>query len=105
MDNQRTLGFVHQTAATSVAAAKAARPARSNREIAMENHLLMSGAAGMTRHQLADAMGIPLSSVCSLCRRLLDASRIAESGDTRPSPHGQAAKVIRHIQYRGRRDD
>lgn len=67
--------------------------------IAVENHLLMAGATGLTRHELAAKMNIPLSSVCSLVNKMLFSKTIAESGETRPSPYGRAANVVRLARF------
>ncbi len=96
---QGQLPFVHKTAETSKQALESVIKKRSARMLAVENHLLMAGAAGLTRHELAAKMNIPLSSVCSLVSKMLFSNTVAESGDTRPSPHGRAANVVRLARF------
>lgn len=61
----------------------------------------MAGRNGLTRHELADRMGILLSSVCGLVRQLVSDGAVVESGDTRPSPAGRSSKIVRLPQYTG----
>lgn len=98
-NQQQTLGFEHQTASTSVAAFKASGPKRSTRKMAAENYLLMAGDRGLTRGELADKMDVLLSSVCGLCSPMIAAGLIVECGDTRKTPNGSAAKVMRLPQF------
>ena len=84
----------HRVADTSVEALKAVRPKNKGRKLAIENHLLVSGHSGLTRHELAIEMSIPLSSVCGLVRSMLDSKAILEPGARRETPNGQMAKVL-----------
>ena len=49
---------------------------------------------GMIRHEIAQPLGIPLSSVCSLVHAMLARGEVVETGDTRESPFGQQARVL-----------
>ena len=98
---QGKLGFVHQTAETSSAAFRSVASKSSDRKTAIENHLLMAGCDGLTRHELASRMGILLSSVCGLVRQLVLDGTAVESGDTRSSPSGRSSKVVRLPQFTG----
>lgn len=57
--------------------------------------LLAAHPRGLIRHELAAQMRIPLSSVCSIVHALVANGKIIEAGDTRMSPYGQPARVIR----------
>ena len=91
---QGNLAFVHRTAPTTKKAFAVALNKRSQRTVAIENHLLMAGPNGLTRHQISDLMGVPLSSACSVVAKMLADDRIAETGETRLSPFGQPAKIV-----------
>jgi len=57
--------------------------------------LLDENPQGLIRHEIAERMKIPLSSACSLVHSLLSAGQAVESGDTRRSPYGQPARIVR----------
>jgi len=92
---QTLLSFsTHQTAETSKAALKSVRSKQSRRKLDIERYLLLSKASGLTRHELAQRMKIPLSSVCGLVNAMVKAGAIVEPGTTRPSPSGHTAGIL-----------
>lgn len=93
---QGQLNFVHRTAQTSRLATAGTIRKRDQRAIDAMDQLSQAGTAGLTRHELADLMRIPLSSVCSLAARMIENGQAVEAGDTRLSPFGHAAKILRH---------
>lgn len=83
---------------TKNAAAIAAEPKRGKRLEAAEAALIEAGPTGFTRHQLADAIGCPLASVCPIALALLDGGVAFERG-TRLSPYGSPAAVLVHRDH------
>jgi hypothetical protein len=57
--------------------------------------LLGKRPSGLIRHSIADQMQLPLSSICSLVNRLEKAGLVVVSTETRPSPYGQPATIVR----------
>lgn len=95
-DEPRPLFDLGQTAKqTQTAAAIAAEPKRGKRFEAAEAALIEAGPTGLIRHQLADAIGCPLSSACPVALKLLDNAIAFERG-TRLSPYGSPAAVLVH---------
>ena len=91
----------HDTAETSVAALQSVLPLVSKRKQAILALLDQAGAAGLTRYELSDSMGVPIQSVCGRARELVQAVHVVEVGDTRPAPSGRASKVLRLPQHAG----
>ncbi|EMI52572.1 hypothetical protein RSSM_06005 [Rhodopirellula sallentina SM41] len=85
--------------ATRAAAHAAALPRQTDRIARAEEILLARGATGCTRHDLADAMGLPLQSVCSVALRLLREGVASEPGMRRPTPSGGTAAVMVHVEF------
>ena len=49
---------------------------------------------GLTRHEIAAELGMPLSSVCGRVKELEDAEFVHSTGETRETPYGKPATVI-----------
>ena len=49
---------------------------------------------GLTRHEIAAELGMPLSSVCGRVKQLEDAEFVHSTGETRETPYGKPATVI-----------
>lgn len=54
---------------------------------------LISGVETMTRNELAEKTGLPLSSVCGRCRELLDCSVLTVDGTTKGKPARQLLRL------------
>lgn len=80
-----------QTRAIAAASATPKGPSRRDR---IESYILSRGAHGATRHEIADAMGWPLSGVCSPVKAMLRSGRLAETGQRRLTQYGSMAAVI-----------
>ena len=91
---QNLFAASHRPNNTSVAALKAIQPKVSGRKQQILSELESAGYYGLIRHELSVTLGVPLSSICSLVRILLDEKLIQENGLTRTSPYGQQAKVL-----------
>jgi len=85
-------------ASTRADAHAAAKPKRAARMAAAESALIEAGPAGLIRHELADAIGVPLASICSIALALLGEGRAIERG-RRLSPYGSPAAVIIHCDH------
>lgn len=79
---------------TRAAAAKAAKPKRKGRCVAAIETLQRVGAVGLTRHELASAMDLPLQSVCAIALRILRSGEAIEDGRKRKTPCGHDAAVM-----------
>lgn len=53
-----------------------------------------AGAHGATRHELADAIGIPVHAVCPAVFQLVKAGELENAGRTRPTGFGGHAQVL-----------
>ncbi|QDV42941.1 hypothetical protein Enr13x_27930 [Stieleria neptunia] len=80
--------------ATRAAAASAAKEKGPNRRLQILTLLRSRGTTGATRHEIADAMGWPLSSVCSPVLELLRTGDLIENGEKRKTQFGSMAAVI-----------
>ncbi len=80
-------------AETRADAFDAAKPKLRKRERLFLAWLADRGDLGGTRHELAAAMGMPLSSACQPAQQLLLAGLCEEIGK-RPSPYGSPAAVM-----------
>lgn len=96
----------HRTAPTSRDALRAAAPRAGTRAARVLGHLTAAGNRGATRDEIADALGVPIQSLCSVVRALLDAGHALEIDRTRPTRLGRPAAVIiaRHIADGGPSD-
>ena len=56
--------------------------------------LLDNRPGGLIRHEVAELMRIPLSSVCSLANSMVVRGELIETGETRLSPYGQHARIL-----------
>lgn len=54
---------------------------------------LINGMEAMTRNELAETTGLPLSSVCGRCRELLDWGVLTVDGTTKSKPARQLLKL------------
>jgi len=99
-DDEEQPESILQTAQTSIDAAISARPKSTDRKCTIKHLLDEAGWDGMTQHELADAMAIPLLSVCGLITPMVDSGTIIELGDTRQTRYGRAAKLIRLSQFK-----
>jgi len=81
-------------ARTRAAAARdAMRSARTRRD-AVELAVASAGRDGMTRHEVADAIGCPVHGLCRAVIDLRESGRIIETERTRLSPYGRPAAVL-----------
>ncbi len=80
--------------ATRSAAAKAAAPQQPNRRDQVVEYVRNRGEEGATRHEIAEAKGWPLSSVCAPVLRLLVDQVLVEDGRRRPTQYGCHAAVL-----------
>lgn len=78
---------------TRAAAFVASKPKQSDRIATALACLRRAGSQGLTRHELAEAMPLPLQSVCSIALRLRRDGLAVESGK-RPTPTGSMAAVL-----------
>jgi hypothetical protein len=74
-----------------------AKPKRGQRIEAAEA-AIRDTPDGLTRHELADALNIPLQSVCSIALALLDEGKVFEQG-ARRTPHGSQAAILVHVSF------
>ncbi|WP_153559366.1 hypothetical protein [Roseimaritima sediminicola] len=72
---------------------QAAQPKLTGRLATALDSLRAAGPRGRTRHELAEAMELPLQSVCSLALRLRREGLARESGK-RSTPSGSMAAVL-----------
>src|SRR6056297_496791 len=77
--------------ATRADAHRQAEPKQADRRHRALQHLVDAGNRGLTRHELADAMALPLQSVCSVALALLRDGLASEPGPRRPTPSGAQA--------------
>ncbi len=81
-------------AATRAAAHDAAKPKQTARQLAAIEALRLAGSRGLTRHELAEFMGLPLQSVCSPVLAILRSGLANEDGRKRATESGAQAAVI-----------
>lgn len=79
---------------TKCEAAIAAAPKSPSRRARILDAVRRAGSAGMTRDELAVALTLPIQSVTSPVRQLLDAGELRELEITRPTRWGHAAAVL-----------
>jgi hypothetical protein len=91
---QQELQFGRHTAETSRRAFKETRPLAVGRK-ALIRQALREATDGCTRFELAELLNLQIQSVCGLIRPLIVAGLLVEDGDTRPTPSGSSAKVVR----------
>ncbi|MCO8124495.1 hypothetical protein NHH03_22340 [Stieleria sp. TO1_6] len=84
-------GAAKATKAAAYADAKPKMPERRQQALEL---LANAGDDGLTRHQLADEMDIPLSSACPLALQILRAQLAVETGEKRLTPMGKPAAVF-----------
>jgi hypothetical protein len=53
--------------------------------------------AGLTRHELAGRLGLPLTTVCGRVNELKQMGEARESGERRPTVHGRTATVVCYV--------
>ena len=53
------------------------------------------GSVGATRHELAQMLNRPISSMCGRVNELEHAGIVIETGETRPTQYGKEATVVR----------
>jgi hypothetical protein len=80
---------------TSIAAAEAMREIAPTKRGEVYAWLAKRGAAGATREEIAEGLGMRLSSVCGRCRELVEMDLIYDTGTTRPGSSGREAVVVR----------
>lgn len=56
---------------------------------------LLSRPGGATRHEIAAALGMPLSSVAGRVCELETEGWVVSTEETRPTPYGKTATVVR----------
>lgn len=83
----------HAKQTRAIAAASAIEKAPSRRD-RIESFIGSRGSHGATRHEIADAMDWPLSSVCAPVLAMLQSGRLIENGDRRETQYGSMAAVI-----------
>lgn len=93
--------FGQTSAETRAEAAKAALPKLSRRSQAAVEKLHRAGSAGLTRHELAAAMDLPLQSVCSIALKVLRSGQAIEDGRKRKTPCGHDAAVMVAVEFVG----
>lgn len=91
---QLTLGFVHKAAKTSKAPGKSALKKLPRRKVDAQNHFRTAGQNGLTREELAEALRIPINSVCSVALAMLADGSIVDSGRTRATHSGYPAAIL-----------
>ena len=98
---QHLFATSHRTAETSILAYRDAFPKQQTRRAEVILHLTFAGVRGLTRHQLQNATGFQLSSICGLVRLMLDEGLIVEPpGKRRKTPSGCLAKVLTLPQFK-----
>ena len=80
--------------ATRADAHRQAEPKQADRRRLALQLLADAGNHGLTRHELADAMALPLQSVCSVALAILRDGLASEPGPKRPTPAGSMAAVL-----------
>ncbi|MDV6030380.1 MAG: hypothetical protein F9B45_09790 [Phycisphaera sp. RhM] len=80
--------------ATRAAASAAAMPKAPSRQEQVLTFLRSRGPTGATRHEIADAMNWPLSSVCGPALAILRDGLAVENGERRQTQFGSQAAVI-----------
>lgn len=71
----------------------------SRREREVERQLRTAGRFGMTRHELADALACPLSSVCAIVANLKGDGQVVDTPRKRTSTFGYPAGVLVHHSF------
>jgi len=99
LPGQMTLGFVHQTKPTSSASCRSAMPKQSKRVAKAKDAFLKAGQAGMTRHELANGLGIPPHSAPNITKALIQSGEIVETELTRKTQYGGIATVLVHRRH------
>lgn len=82
--------------ATRAEAHAAALPRQADRLTHAAEILFERGSIGCTRHELADLMGLPIQSICSIALKLLQNETATETDIRRRTPSGASAAVIVH---------
>lgn len=72
----------------------AAMPRQSARQLAALRSLADAGDFGRTRNELADDIGVPIQSVCSVALALLRDQLAVETDQRRLTPTGSKAAVL-----------
>jgi hypothetical protein len=99
-DPPATTRCPHNGAATSRTAAQSVAPRAVGQAARILSALAEAGDAGLTRHELAERLGLPLSSVCGRVNQLVRSGQAIEHGDTRMSPYGHRAAVLHVAETR-----
>ena len=89
---------------TRAQAFRVSKPKHTSRVLAAMDCLRRAGSRGLTRHELAEAMGLPLQSVCSIALELRRSGLAREVGK-RKTPSGSHAAVLVLADFGGRLDD
>jgi hypothetical protein len=85
---------------TSIAAAEAIRDMAPTKRGEVFACVAKRGEHGATREEIAEALGMRLSSVCGRCRELVELSLLYDTGTTRAGTSGREAVVLR-ARYEG----
>ena len=64
-------------------------------ECAVIEALRKIGRSGATRHELAEVLNRPLSSMCGRVNKLEEDGIVVETGDKRETQYGKLASVVR----------
>ena len=84
----------HRASQTSIAALQHATARSPKLADLVLDAVAAAGDHGLTRYELAEILSRPIQSVCRPVRELLDAGKLIERGDCRPSPYGNASRVL-----------
>ena len=80
---------------TSIAAAEAIREIAPTKRGDVYAWVAKQGKTGATREEIAEGLGMRLSSVCGRCRELVEMGLLYDTGTTRPGSSGREAVVLR----------
>lgn len=73
---------------------RATRPRHTRDRAAIAQYLQKLGRAGATRHEIALALHLPLTTVCGRVNELKKLESVIEPGERRPTPAGKTAVVV-----------
>lgn len=89
-------GEPHAGAANKARVYRDTKPTHSGARLRVLKHVQRMSSVGATREEIADALGMPLSSVCGRVNELLDPRwpDLVETTQTRPTRFGRPAVVL-----------
>lgn len=89
----------HRTSATSRAAAESMQDAAGTIECRILAYVRARGPAGASSEEVSTALDLRVQTCSGRCATMLKHGRLLDSGRTRPTSSGRAARVLIHPDF------